>query len=208
MKIILKLIVFSIMAIPLIPGYLVARMRFKRLDQQLLVPQVEGESGITVGGIPVNIRVRNFIGLDELLHRTVYPQSMYRLFAQRDEPGGEIYILANPAMLRLPLEVLNALLWHEVGHIVLGHLDNAPIGLVMDPAYEYAADEYAATKVGADVYIKSMKLIKRNVGKYHVIPNMRKRIRRLSKLAPAPVGLTASCDSTISAVFAKALETV
>ena len=51
---------------------------------------------------------------------------------------------------RLSAAEMSVVLLHEEGHFALGHFDGASAGMLLDIKYEYAADEYAAVRGGAE----------------------------------------------------------
>ncbi len=59
----------------------------------------------------------------------------------------------------LSADQLEALLLHEEGHYHCGHLDQNAAGLVVNQDYEYAADAYAADRVGAAVVITALQAL-------------------------------------------------
>jgi len=74
----------------------------------------------------------------------------------------EIFIIVHMNIAKLLTEEeLYAVLCHEHGHILHGHLDSPSGELLNNLAYEYAADDYAITCVPVDLYIVALsKVIK------------------------------------------------
>lgn len=72
---------------------------------------------------------------------------------------GNIFYFCNEEFMKIPTRYRSALIEHEIGHIVLGHLNNKAKMIfqnlfrsVYEPKTEYDADDYAVSMVGLVEY--------------------------------------------------------
>ena len=96
-----------------------------------------------------------------------------------------IGLFAGLADVLSPLE-LEAVLWHEIGHIVYGHgMEYGPSTPVGSLQHELDADAYAASKVGARAMIDAIKKIRKAPGSFPVKKGAKRTVRRMHKRSPA-----------------------
>lgn len=78
-----------------------------------------------------------------------------------DDPVGQpqlSIVVLDDFIDAIPMEQAKAVLYHEVGHVVLGHVEHLPYtGVLKDINCELAADEYAATMVSATAMYEAIK---------------------------------------------------
>ena len=149
------LVVISIMGI-------IRRFRFEVMSRK--VEDVSTSTHVPISGysyagedLPVFL-AGEFIGADEIESRYQLPRGSYKAFALVEDDLSNRIVLSH-SCLNLKAEEFNAIIFHELGHTELGHIDPSKPGLMCNMDNEMAADAFSAAIVGTSAMIAALRRI-------------------------------------------------